>query len=259
MDFSKKYGEYALITGASAGIGKEFSYLLAERGMNLILVARRKERLSEISRELNNNYKIECKTLIEDLRDENSPFRIFSLTEKFDIGILVNNAGFGYYGHFVNQNIDKLKDMIKVNVLSFSLLTRLFGEYFVKRRRGGMILVSSLAAFQPTPGMAQYGATKSFELMLGEALQVELKRKNVDITILCPGATVTEFQIVAEGRAHNGMDAREVALRALKDLGKKTISIPGIHNKILGKVYRFLPRSFVRWGCGKALSHYLKE
>ncbi|MCX7829738.1 MAG: SDR family oxidoreductase [Acidobacteria bacterium] len=259
MDFVEKYGRYALITGASAGIGKEFAYILAEKGRNLILVARREDKLKEIASDITERYKIECVTAKNDLTLENSYKDIFDFTKSYDIGLLVNNAGFGYYGRFINQKEDKLKDMIKLNVLTFSMLTRVFGEYFLKRGKGGIILVSSLAAFQPTAGMAQYGATKGFELLLGEALSEEIKGKNVDITILCPGATVTEFQIAAEGVPHNGMDAREVAVGAGNNLDRKLISIPGIENKIVGKLHRFLPRSFVRWATKKALSHYLKD
>lgn len=259
MDFKERYGRYALITGASAGIGKEFAYILAEKGLDLILVARREDTLKEISSDIEKKNKVECLVIKKDLTEENSYKELFDLTQKFDIGLLVNNAGFGYYGRFINQNEDKLKDMLKLNVLTFSMLTRVFADYFVIKGRGGMVLVSSLAAFQPTAGMAQYGATKGFELQLGEALSEEIKGKNVDITILCPGATVTEFQITAEGVPHNGMDAKKVAMCAVNNLGRKIISIPGWQNKITGKLHRFLPRSFVRWATAKALSHYLKD
>jgi short-subunit dehydrogenase len=258
MDFKDKYGKYALITGASAGIGKEFAYILGEKALDLILVARRDEKLKEIAEEIKNKHKVECLVIKKDLTEENSYKELFDLTIRYDIGLLVNNAGFGYYGRFINQNEEKLKDMLKLNVVTFAMLTRLFAEHFVKRGRGGIILVSSLAAFQPTSGMAQYGATKGFELQLGEALSEEIKGKNVDITILCPGATVTEFQITAEGVPHSGMNARKVAMCAVNNLGRKVISIPGWQNKITGKLHRFLPRSFVRWATARALSHYLK-
>ncbi len=259
MDFKIKYGKYGLITGASAGIGKEFAYILAEKGLDLILVAIREEKLKEISSELSARFKIECLTIKKDLTELNSYKEVFELTKKYDIGLLVNNAGFGYYGRFINQNEEKLGAMIKLNVFTFAMLTKVFAEYFVKKERGGMILVSSLAAFQPTAGMALYGATKGFELLLGEAFSEEIKGRNVDVTILCPGATVTEFQIAAEGVPHNGMDARKVAMCAVKNLGSKVISIPGVNNKIIGKLHRFLPRSVVRLATKMALSHYLRD
>lgn len=258
MNFKDKYGKYALITGASAGIGKDLAFILAENGMNTILVARREEKLKEIASHLSSTYKIDCKTIKKDLTEENSYKELFNLTKNYDIGILVNNAGFGYYGRFINQKEEKLENMIKLNIFTFAMLSKVFAQYFVERKRGGIILVSSLAAFQPTAGMALYGATKGFELLLSEALSEEIKGNNVDITILCPGATVTEFQITAEGIPHNGMDSREVAMCAVNNLGKKIISIPGYQNKIIGKLYRIFPRYFIRWATKKALSHYLK-
>lgn len=259
MDFKEKYGKYAIITGASAGIGKEFAYICAERGLNLIIVARREDKLREIATDLSLKFNVDCIPFQKDLTSDYSYKEIFELTKKHDIGLLINNAGFGYYGKFINQKVEKLENMIRLNIFTFAMLSRVFAEYFIKKGRGGMILVSSLAAFQPTAGMALYGATKGFELLLGEALFEEIKGRNVDLTILCPGATVTEFQIAAEGVPHNGMDAREVAMCAVKNLGSKVISIPGWQNKTIGKLYRFLPRSFVRWATRKVLNHYLKD
>lgn len=259
MGFKEKYGSYALITGASAGIGKEFALVLAEKGLNLLLVARREERLEEIGKSLEERFKIKVCKIKMDLTNENSYKELFAMTKDYDIGLLVNNAGFGYYGNFVLQDENRFIDMIKLNVLTFTLLTRAFGEYFIKRGGGGIILVSSLAAFQPTAGMALYGATKGFELLLGESFSEEIKGKNVDVTILCPGGTITEFQQVAGGYPHDGMSAREVALYGVRCLGKKRIAIPGYGNKILGQLHRFLPRNFVTWTTKKMLSKYLNR
>jgi uncharacterized protein len=259
MNFKEKYGSYALVTGASAGIGKAFAYLLAERGFNLVLVARREYRLKEIAKELSGKYKIEAVSIPMDLSKDGSAGELFGKVKELNIGLMVNNAGFGYYGRFVKQDADKFSEMIKLNILSFTLLAKIFSEYFIEKKRGGMILVSSLAAFQPTPGMALYGATKAFELLIGEAIAEEIKGKNVDITVLCPSATLTEFQTVAGGVPHDGMTAEFVANCALRCLGKKRIAIPGIGNKILGKLNRFLPRNAVTWVTAKALSHYLLE
>jgi uncharacterized protein len=259
MNFKEKYGSYALVTGASAGIGKAFAYLLAERGLNLVLVARREDRLKEIVDELSGKYKIEAVSIPMDLSKDGSAGELFEKVKDLDIGLLVNNAGFGYYGRFVDQDENKFVEMIKLNILGFTLLTRRFAQYFIGKKRGGMVLVSSLAAFQPTPGMALYGATKGFELLIGEAIAEEIKGKNVDITVLCPSATLTEFQTVAGGVPHDGMTAEFVAKCALKNLGKMRIAIPGIGNKILGKLNRFLPRNVVTWVTGKALGHYLPK
>lgn len=259
MSFKEKYGSYALVTGASAGIGKAFAHLLAEKGLNLILAARREEKLKEVSRHLSERCKIEAIPFPIDLSKENSADELFEKVKGYDIGILVNNAGFGYYGKFVKQDAGRFAEMIKLNVLTFTLLTRLFTAHFIARKRGGIILVSSLAAFQPTPGMALYGATKGFELLLGEAVAEEIRGKNVDMTVLCPSGTLTEFQGVAGGVPHDGLTAEFVADCALGSLGKKRIAIPGTGNKILGKMNRFLPRNVVTRATAKALGHYLPK
>ena len=259
MDFKEKYGPYALITGASSGIGKAFAHLLAEKGLNVVLVARREDNLREIADELKGRYHVEALALPMDLAVEGSPRELFEKTRDLDIGLLVNNAGFGYYGRFVKQDADRFSEMIKLNILSFTLLTRIFSEYFIEKKRGGMILVSSLAAFQPTPGMALYGATKGFELLLGEAIAEEIKGRNVDITVLCPSGTLTEFQSVAGGVPHDGMTAEFVANCAIRNLGKKRIAIPGAGNKILANLSRFLPRYIVTRVTAKALKHYLPK
>ena len=259
MGFKEKYGRYALVTGASAGIGEAFARLLAKRGFDLILVARREEKLNLIAEELRRKHGIEVMVIPMDLTLEDSADVLFRKVGEFDVGLLVNNAGFGYYGKFVKQAPERFSDMIKLNILTFTLLTRKFADRFIKKGRGGIILVSSLSAFQPTPGMALYGATKGFELLLGEAMAEEIRGKNVDITVLCPSATLTEFQRVAGGVPHDGMTAEFVAAKALECLGKKRIAIPGFWNKILGKANRFLPRNVVTWITAKALSHYLPD
>ncbi|HQO18865.1 MAG TPA: SDR family oxidoreductase [Acidobacteriota bacterium] len=259
MGFKEKYGRYALVTGASAGIGEAFARLLAKRGFDLILVARREEKLDLIAEELRRKHGIEIMVIPMDLTLEDSADELFRKVGEFDVGLLVNNAGFGYYGKFVKQAPERFSDMIKLNILTFTLLTRSFCQYFIEKKRGGIILVSSLAAFQPTPGMALYGATKGFELLLGEALAEEIKGKNVDITVLCPSATLTEFQRVAGGVPHDGMTAEFVADNALNCLGRKRIAIPGLWNKILGKANRFLPRNVVTWITARALGHYLPD
>lgn len=259
MGFKEKYGRYALVTGASAGIGEAFARLLAKRGFDLILVARREEKLNLIAEELRRKHGIEVMVIPMDLTLEDSADVLFRKVGEFDVGLLVNNAGFGYYGKFVKQAPERFSDMIKLNILTFTLLTRKFADRFIKKGRGGIILVSSLAAFQPTPGMALYGATKGFELLLGEALAEEIKGKNVDITVLCPSATLTEFQTVAGGVPHDGMTAEFVADNALNCLGRKRIAIPGLWNKILGKANRFLPRNVVTWITARALGHYLPD
>lgn len=259
MGFKEKYGRYALVTGASAGIGEAFARLLAKRGLDLILVARREENLNRIAEELRERHGVQVVVIPMDLTREDSAEELFRKVGEFDVGLLVNNAGFGYYGRFVKQDPGKFSEMIKLNILTFTLLTSKFADRFIKKGRGGIILVSSLAAFQPTPGMALYGATKGFELLLGEAIAEEINGKNVDITVLCPSATLTEFQSVAGGVPHDGMTSEFVAENALKCLGKKRIAIPGLWNKVLGKANRFLPRNVVTWVTARALSHYLPE
>ncbi len=242
-NLKKKYGEWALITGASSGIGEEFAKQLAKLGLKLILIARRKNRLVELSNALKEKYNTDSIVIPIDLSKNNYLNEIINFTNDKEIGILINNAGFGSTGEFINCNAEKEIDMIKVNCLAPVVLTHYFLPFMIQRKKGAIIFLGSTVAFQPAPMMATYSATKAFNLYLGEALWWELKKYNIDVLALNPGATNTEFQRIAKiGVGPIPREASDVVKTALHALGKKPSVVDGMQNKILSLMIRFIPR-----------------
>jgi len=239
----------ALVTGASAGLGVEFARQLSRRGHQLVLAARRRERLDRLARELGN-----ARAVAIDLSKANSAAKLMADLEANGetVDLLVNNAGFGLIGRFAELDSKRERQMIDLNVGTLSDLCRAVAPAMIKRKSGGIINVASTAAFQPGPRMAVYFATKAFVLSLSEALHEELKPHGVNVTCLCPGPTRTEFGEVA-GFGGNGMfdrvamESPEVVKAGLDGLDKnKAVVIPGLVNRIGATSTRFAPRSLVR-------------
>src|SRR3954452_21209816 len=239
----------ALITGASAGLGVEFARQLSERGHRLVLVARRKDRLEELAKELGN-----ARAVALDLSKANAAAKLMADIEAAGeaVDLLVNNAGFGLIGQFAELDAKRLRQMIDLNVGTLTDLCRAVAPQMIKRKSGAILNVASTAAFQPGPRMAVYFATKAFVLSLSEALHEELKPHGIKVPCLCPGPTRTEFGDVA-GFGGNGlfdhvaMGAREVVEGGLKGLDRnKAVVVPGLVNKVTASSGRFAPRSVVR-------------
>jgi uncharacterized protein len=240
-----------LITGASAGIGRELSKVFAENGFNLVLVSRNKQKLEHIAGELENIYNIKAKGIAKDLCRPNSPQELYDeISENgIEIDILVNNAGIGINGRFTDFNKERINDVIQLNIAALTLLCRFFGADMVKRRSGRILNVSSTAAFQAGPLMSSYYASKAYVQMLSEALNYEFGKDSVTVTALCPGPTQTEFFIrndMVRTNVANGpwlMKASDVARDGYAGLMKgKMIVIPGFINKLLAFFVRFTPR-----------------
>jgi uncharacterized protein len=189
----------ALVTGASRGIGEAFARQLAARGQDLILVARSREKLETLAGELAERHEVETHAITADLARPCAAETVFAETQRLglDIDLLVNNAGFARAGAFAELSLDEQADMVRLNVNTVVELTRLYLPGMRHRRRGGVINVGSTASFQPVPGMAVYGATKSFVLSFSEALAAEVEGDGVRVMALCPGATGTEFWATA--------------------------------------------------------------
>lgn len=196
-------GQWALVTGASAGLGWEFARQLAIGGANLVLTARRRDRLEELAR-LTGAHDVAVKVFPCDLAEPRAPQALFDFTraQGLPIELLVNNAGFGAYGDFHHQPVERLLEMVQVNCSAVVHLTHLFMEPMIARGHGDILMVSSVAAFQAIPRYAIYAATKVFELHFAEALAEELRPHGVRVSTLCPGTTATEFQRVAGSPAH---------------------------------------------------------
>jgi len=218
MTFEERYGPWALITGASSGIGAEFSRQLAAMGLNLVLVARRKQRIEELAGQLERTNQIQVKTIAADLSQSDFLPLILSSTHSIEIGLLVNNAGFGLAGKFLDHELEKELALLDVNCRAPLILSHVFGRQMAQRKRGGIIFISSVSGYIATPFEASYAASKAYELFLAESLGYELKRDGVDVLALCPGSTDTEFHVVAGSRAVAAMAVQPVVDLALKTL-----------------------------------------
>jgi uncharacterized protein len=239
----------ALVTGASAGLGVQFARQLSKRGHRLVLVARRKERLEGLAKELGN-----ARAVALDLSKPNAAAKLMADVEAHSetVDLLVNNAGFGLIGHFAELDAKRERQMIDLNIGTLADLCRAVAPGMIERKSGGIINVASTAAFQPGPKMAVYFATKAFVLSLTEALHEELKPHGIHVTCLCPGPTRTEFGDVA-GFGGNGlfdrvaMESPEVVKAGLEGLDRnKAVVVPGLVNKVTANSGRFAPRSVVR-------------
>jgi short-subunit dehydrogenase len=246
VQFLHRYGPWALITGASSGIGEELARRLAERGMHLVLVARRKERLAALAAELEREHSVLVEVVALDLARADFYAELERLTRELDIGLVVNNAGYGDKGPFIDSDLARQVHILEVNCRATLILSHAFGRRLALRGRGGLIITSSTAAFQGLPHSANYAATKGYGLQLAEGLAIELGPKGVDVMALCPGPTDTE------GPRRTGVDpskvpgkmmtVAEVVDAALAGLGKKTIVIPGFKNRLAYLGVRLSPR-----------------
>ena len=223
----ERYGEWALVTGASAGIGGELARALAAEGLSLVLVARREERLHALATELERDHGVATRVVAADLASPEGAPRVLDAVADLEIALLVNNAGVGYAGRFDRQETRRLCEMVQLNCATPVLLTSRLLPPMRERGRGAVIFTGSVSGRQPLPLHALYSASKAFDLFLGEALWAELQGSGVDVLVLEPGSTETEFQQVAEEIPHPGADAREVARAALDALGRQPSVIPG--------------------------------
>ncbi len=244
-------GKWALVTGASSGIGWALAEQLAARGTNLVLTARRADRLQQLAADVTTRYKVQAQIFAADLTRPQAPSEILRFTEqkRLPIELLINNAGFGAFGEFRKIEAQRLLDMVQVNVASVVHLTHLFLPPMVERRGGYILIVASTAAFQPGPYLSTYAATKGFDLLFAEGLAEEVRRYGVRVCALCPGSTVSEFYEVAGEPAHLG-GARDptdkVARVGLQALAKgKPRVISGTRNWLGVEAQRLAPRRLV--------------
>jgi short-subunit dehydrogenase len=246
--------ETALITGASSGIGLELAKLFAADHADVVLVARREERLAELARSLNERHSVRVTTIAADLSQPSAPQEIFQRCERAGIvvDVLVNNAGFGAHGTVADLPLERQLDMIAVNVTALTNLTRLFLPGMLTRDRGGILNVGSTAGFQPGPYKAVYYASKAFVVSFSEALTEELSGTPITVTCLAPGPTDTAFADVAQSRETRlfrmgGMDAATVARAGFRGFrAGRAIVIPGLRNRLGVWFVRLSPRSAVR-------------
>jgi len=240
----------ALVTGASVGIGEQFARQLAERGYDLVLFARDKDRLDALAREIEGTDGTRAEVLPADLTDAGQLASVEARVGTVDV--LVNNAGFGTFGSFHELDIDTETREINLNIVALVRLTHAAASAMAERGSGGILNVSSLAGFQPGPSNATYGATKAFVTSFTEAVHEEMKGTGVSVTVLCPGFTRTEFQERANAPAGDvpgfmWQEAPEVARAGLDGLAKnRAVVIPGATNKVLGNLSAVTPHAITR-------------
>lgn len=245
----KNKTQTVLITGASSGIGYELAHVFAENNYNLILVARRIDKLKEMKKYFNENYNIEVEIIEKDLMEPKSAEEVFYKIKNLglNIDVLVNNAGAGDCGLFHKIDLKKHRDAIQLNIVTLTELTRLVSEDMVKRKSGSILNIASTGAYQPGPLISVYYATKAYVLSFSEAIYNELKPYNIKVTALCPGTTNTEFaKNSGKGELKNVMSARVVAEIGYRALMKgKSVEVPGLLNKILVFVSKITPRKLL--------------
>ena len=260
--FTERYGPWAVVTGASAGIGAEYALRLAERGINVVLVARRRGRLEELAAMIEDAYRVEARVAPADVASRDIVQILQPAVRDIEIGLLVNCAGFGSSGPFLDMDASVQEAMINVNCRAPALLTHEIAQGMRERGRGGIVFVSSVNGFCAARGMANYNATKAYDLLFAEGLASELGPYGVDVQALCPGGTRTEFQRVAGldiGRLGPlagvvfGSPASVVAT-SLRNLGRRVTVIPGLVNKLTVVALKLLPRGVARWILGLTMN-----
>jgi short-subunit dehydrogenase len=243
-------GKWALVTGASAGIGVALGEELAAGGTHLVLTARRKDRLEGLAKALTAKHSVKTEVFVADLTEPSAPEKIFAFTKEkgIEIDLLINNAGFGQYGEVPAVETKRLLDMVQVNCSAVVHLTRLYLPEMMARCRGDVLILASTASFQAVPYISTYAATKAFDLLFAEGLAEEMKPYGIRVCALCPGSTESEFHVVSgqEKFKKNAETAEKVARTGLKALAAgKSYVISGLGNYLGAHGERLVPRRFV--------------
>lgn len=245
QQFLSTYGPYALVTGASEGIGRSFATQLAKSGLNVLLVARRAEALNLLSQELESTFGVLCPVVVADLSNESDVEQVLQQTQKLDIGLVICNAGYGTAGDFLDNDLEVEMNMLRVNCSAVTRMAHVLGNQLRTRGKGGMILMSSVVATQGAPRSANYAASKAYIHSLGEALQEEWRDTGVDLLLVAPGPVATGFAKRSKMQMGQTATPDIVASESLQALGKKHIVHPGWLAKMMVFALSTAPR-FIR-------------
>lgn len=237
-----KYGPWALVTGASSGIGQEFARRLAAAGLQVAMVARRRAALEALADELTTRHGVACRVVEMDLAEPGAAARLAEAVSDLEIGLLVANAGTGWIGPFDRQPPESHASLIRLHCEMHVELTARLLPAMKQRGRGGVIVVSSMGGLVPLPYYAVYSGTKALLQNWGEAIALELRGSGVDVQVLAPGDTKTGFQEVAGEMSTKWSSVAEVVTESLDGLGRKTVVVPGLENKLSMLAMKFLPR-----------------
>lgn len=240
--FTERYGPWAVVTGASSGIGREIALQLAARKLNLVLVGRNRQELDATARFIRSQG-MQADIVVADFEQPQAVQTVIDATASKVVGLFVPAAGFGDSGEFVNADLEIQKSMVQVNLTSVMVLSHHFAKRMVDQGRGGIILVASMLGFHGAPFSANYAATKAYILSLGEAMAVELKASGVDVLVSSPGPTETGFAQRAGMAMGKTMTARDVARDTINALGESATVLPGFLTKFLRTSLAMLPRA----------------
>ena len=239
---SETYGPWACITGASDGLGRALSEVLARCGFNLVLVARRRPELDQLAHEVTSCFGVECQIIAVDVGTAAGREQVKAICAGLPVGLFVAAAGFGTSGQFLDNPAEVETNMLTVNCLAVADLTHFFGNAFRQRGRGGLILFSSLLAFQGVARAANYAASKAYVQTLAEALRTELKPSGVDVLACAPGPVATGFAARADMKMGLALSPGQIATETLAALGKTTTVRPGWLSKLLEYSFLGQPR-----------------
>jgi short-subunit dehydrogenase len=259
LSLRERYGDWALVTGASSGIGAEFARALAGDGVSLVLAARRADKLEQLAAQLREQTGVRVRCVACDLSTESGARELIAAVADLEIAILVNNAGVGYVGRFHEQEPARLAAMVQLNCAAPVALTAALLPKLVARRRGAVIFTGSVSGSQPLPLHALYSATKVFDNFLGESLWGELHGTGVDVLSLLPGSTDTEFAAAADELPHEGASASDVVRDAFEALGHQPSVINGWFNWLRANAgMRLLPRSILALLAKSVIAKWVK-
>lgn len=242
--FAQQYGPWAVVTGASDGIGRAFAQELARRGVHVILVARRQERLELLAEELTQAHGVQCQMLFANLSHAQGVQQVLDASAGRDVGMVVCAAGFGTSGPFLQNGLSTELDMVQVNCTALAALTWGLGQRLVQRGRGGLVLLSSVVAFQGVPRSANYAATKAYVQTLAEGLRGEWAKQGVQVLAVAPGPVRSGFAERSRMHMAQAEDPQVVARVSLDALGRLGTVRPGLLAKLLGWSLALTPR----WG-----------
>jgi len=259
MSFLTQYGKWAIVAGASEGLGAAYAEELASRGVNLVLVARRSELLQTLASQLSTKYSVEIKSIVQDLSTSDAAEQVVRNIIDLEIGLMIYNAAFSAIGPFLERSLDDHLKEIHTNTFTPLKLTYLIAQQMLERKRGGIVLMSSLSAFQGSAYISTYSATKAFNIVLAEGLWEEWREQGVDVLVCVSGAVSTPNYVASEPEPAGGlgdmtMYPEQVVQETLNALGKGPFVIPGRVNRLASFVMRhLLPRKVAVQFMGRVL------
>lgn len=240
----KRYGNWALITGATSGIGRELALQLGKAGFNVVLTGRRESLLKTLATQLFDDYKVEAIPIAGDLSKVLEVEQLLEGTKHLSLGVVILNAGYGTSGPLMNADLEQELNMLDLNCRSLLMMSHYFAKKMAAQQKGAIVLLSSMVAFQGVPNAAHYAATKAYVQSLGEALAAELKPKGVDVLCAAPGPVSSGFSERANMQMGKALHPEAVGVPIIKAIGKQTTVLPGFLTKFLVYSLSLLPR----WG-----------